>query len=393
MQVGDDGAEHFDGWRYPVFSRDDFEGAWPEIQEFQAFLQKYPRLSDMSFPIVYYAENANEIEQQADAFLFDYTIGIKLSSTHKDFLDQLYKSQANEKEDFGIVDEYLKDCLKLGLRSRIDEFSDEEIARIVKASVYMEPVRDYYTEKVLNPAVVFDVGAYPPRLAYGHLFELAQAAGLHVEGTWAQFVVNGADGQEHAFAYKYIEYNKGDGFVKQEVAEKVLGFKIDTYQEWVDRTITADMLAYVGMSPQELVNHLEANAEGRKVTTKIVDGDVQIHAKRGALLSASDAYLDEANKLEEQVRKTSGTDFHFRLRDYMSEENDVEMVLYSEKDVTGENTARVEKIVKLLYLREQFFDPGEPFHVSMQKSNGSDVTEIATFEMSDDDIDISKVWR
>lgn len=386
FQVEDDDGELVNEWRYPVSCRADFEGSWSEIKKIQAFLKKYPRIGDVYFRIHYYVESADEAERYSDTFYDTYPISVETTTTHDDFLSQLYEHDGTEP-----VDLYLKDSLRFGVRSRIDEFSDAEIARVVK-NENLTPVREYDDGKVFDPTIVYQVtNSAFPQIAYGNLFELARIVGLQVEGTWAEFEVRGADGQDYVFAYKNPA---GDGWpaVTSVVAEQILGIPIDTLEKTVDRTISAETLAYVGMTPQELASYIEAHSQGLRVSTTIVDGGVEIYAKESVFDFVARSYEEEARELSEQI--TGSSSFFY----YDKYQKVLELRLESEENVTGDNADRVTRIVKLMFLRHRLLDPSTtPFVVSVQKRGdagyGQDFVEVATFNVPEDKLDFSNIWR
>lgn len=389
-QIDNDDGTRFGGWYYPVSSRADFEASWSEIQKFQKFLQDYPRISDHPFTIFYEVKSADEVEQRTDAFLSPYTIEVKADFTHQDFLNKLYVPEAEYSDDLGAVEKYLEDSLEYGLRNHIKDFSDEEIARIANMSSLMIPLRDA-DGKLLDPTVVY----YKESIPYGHLFQLAKTAGLKVEGSWVQFEVQGADGQTRTFSY---EYKKGDyrvPSVTREEAEQILGFPLDDSQDSDDVTVSAETLAYVEVTPEELIDQVEAHADGRKVSTEIIDGAVRIHAEKGVLGSVEDAYDEEVRNLEEQVRQASGSHFYVNVSHNNIDKFDVRLELESKKDVTGENAERVKRIVQLMYLNRQLDSPSEKsFVVSVAKSKrDAKSTELAVINVPKDKLDFSNIWR
>ncbi|MBR6458805.1 MAG: hypothetical protein IKS49_01425, partial [Actinomycetaceae bacterium] len=374
-------AENDDGtfsgaWYYPVSSRADFENSWSEIKKFQKFLQDYPHLSDHPFEIAYELESTDPLMQHVDSKLYPYRIEVTSGSTHQDFLNTLYSPQLSP-SNLGAVDEYLKDAIELGIRSRIEEFSTEETAKIAKETSFnLVPVCDA-VGKVIDPTVFY----YKDVIVYGHLFQLARTAGLKVDGTWAEFVIHGADGKEYAFTYAHDE---GDKYHPRSVtrveAEQILGFPLDDSQDSNDLTLSAKTLAYVDVTPQEFIEQVEAHADGRKVSTEILDGGaVHVHAEKGVLGSVAQAYEEEVGNLEEQVRQASGSHFCVYVSHTELDKFDVRLDLTSKRDVEGENAERVKRIVQLLYLHRQLYDPGEtPFVVSVAKGNGDKKpTELA----------------
>ena len=349
-------------------------------------MKQYPRIGDMYFRIYYYVESVNETERYSDTFYDTYPISIDSATTHDDFLNRLHEQNGN-----GPVGLYLKDSLLFGVRSRIDEFSDVEIARGVELAG-LTPVREYDSGEVFDSSIVYQGASKAfPKIAYGNLFELARMAGLRVEGTWAEFEVRGADGQDYAFAYKNPA---GDGWpaVTSVVTEQILGIPIDTLEKTVDRTVSAETLAYVGMTPQELANHIEANSGGLRVSTTIVVGNLKIRAKENVLDSAARSYEEEAEGLSVQITDSSSFFYYDKYQKIL------ELRLESEENVTGDNADRVERIVKLMFLRQRLLDPSTtPFVVSVQKrageGYGQDFVEVARFSLPKDELDFSKVWH
>lgn len=69
--------------------------------------------------------------------------------------------------------------------------------------------------------------------------------------------------------------------------------------------------------------------------------------------------------------------------------------LTSKSDVTGENAERVKRIVQLMYLRRQLYDPSEKsFVVSVAKSKQDEKsTELTMINVPKDDLDFSNIWR
>ena len=331
---------------YPVESRGDFEAAYACVEDFQAFLTNYPKLLDEEFCVEFRFAQDGPDRLLADQSYRVYFAG---KTSRAAYLEKVEKS-GPDWEDQGLLERYLGRCLRYGLRGRIAEFSAEEIQTCI-GDLTLAQVRDT-EENVLLPGIVYD-DIYDGTIAYGNLYELFQACGLSVQGSWDGFTAVCADGSVRSFSY-----DDEEPFVDAETASGLLGIAVDNGAPYYETVVDADVIARMGMTADEMAAFLREQATAGLNAVEVSGEDVYVRAKGlqfSRLIRANEAKMDE---LSETVRQSDGR-FRYRI-ERMHKDYEGISLFFDRADVTPQKQKTpVQQIVAIAYLNQRLACPGE----------------------------------
>ena len=250
---------------YPVINRTSFKEAFADIESFQNHLNKYSHLEDLSILLQY------QFALEEPMILKDKWFGnvIFKTDTTKAELTQMMEEVGEYSYECGNEYRYLVDCLRSGLLDRIQEFSEQEITKIVDSCTDIMEVQDT-SENILKKNVIYS--KEQDYIAVGNVYQLLPQE--KVEGTWENFTFKDASGKTHS-----LEARGGDTLVHIEEVSKYLGVEVDDGVRIEKVHIPNEYFTYFGINQdafeqdlnkkfKEYIRRYEKNEDGFNLYSK-----------------------------------------------------------------------------------------------------------------------------
>ena len=359
----------------PLSGRADLTKAASVISDLQASFSSVPGLKDTEFP---FCLEVHVSDPEAEACIAGREYSFRFSS-------MTAPSEISEHLS-ALSDDYLMDCIEMGLLDRMDEYSIPERSAVIRADKNNTEIKRMNGDTAAYPGYAYN---YYYDIPYGTLYRILDQEGYELTGSWKAFSFTGADGQAHTFAYG----DKNNVITVDEINE-ITGLDLDDGAELQEIVIGRDLLALFDKDADTFASELLALDGNYFRDVRVSGGEVHIRGKGRQFSRLRKKIQDRLDELAGTLRTyNGGYTFVYDNKSRVYQGIKIRMGT----DVPVETARKVVDEAAALTAFSQVLNQGKVYDWSLEVTfatwKDSQSENVLSFTLPQDEIDYEAVYR